>query len=198
MDLISYETIRTAHRAEKDETLQKLPENFFQSVRTWLATKSARGDTASLLEVENAKKLIEDLINRRERKIMMSALRAVRGSSPPVGMTNSEMIFFDKMVVQLNDFRTITTENIIGPAAMAEEKVMAAVESVAALPKPQLVQPPLPKNGHTLVKMLSDLPRFVGTDMNSYGPLKNGDMITLPADTANMLFGKGMAETVLG
>lgn len=198
MDLISYETIRAAHRAEKDEVLQKLHDNFFQSVRTWMAAKSAREDTASLLEVENAKKLIEDLINRRERKIVMSALRSVRGSPPSVGMTPTEMIFFDRMVSQLNDFRTNTTESVMGPAAMAEEKVMAAVESVAALPKPQLAPPSLPKNGHTLVKMLSDLPRFVGADMNSYGPLKMGDMITLPIDTANMLLNKSMAETVLG
>jgi len=202
MDLISYETIRIAHRAEKEEPMQVLPESFFQSVRVWLATKSARQDTASLLEAENAKKLIEDLINRRERKIVMAALRTVRGAPPPTAMTATETAFFDSMVSQLTSFRANTTDNIIGPAAVAEGKIAAAIESVAALKaeplQPQMPAAPKPQNGHMFLKILSDLPRFVGADMVGYGPLKTGEMITLPTETAKLLLGKGMAETALG
>lgn len=197
MDVISYETIRNAHRAEKEDALQVLPEGFFQSVRSWLLQKSSKADTTSLLEVENAKKLIEDLINRRERKIVMSAIRSVRGSSPPAGMTTSEAVFFDSIVAQLSAFRSATTENIVGPAAAAESSVAAAIESVSALTKPVEPQGPKPQNGHMLVKILSDLPRFVGADMVGYGPLKTGEMITLPTETAKILLGKGIAEPAI-
>ncbi|MBU5557631.1 MAG: hypothetical protein QW751_01410 [Candidatus Aenigmatarchaeota archaeon] len=205
MDLISYETIRACHRAEKDEALQVLPENFFQSVRAWLAAKMAKQDTMSLLEADNAKKLIEDLINRRERKIVMAAIRAVRGSPPPAGMTTAEAAFFDSIVAQLTAFRTTTINSIIGPAALAESKVTAAIESVAAMKdetKKEQPQPPATsvsksQNGHILLNILTDLPRFIGTDMVGYGPMKAGDMISLPAETAKLLLDKGMAKVAL-
>ena len=63
MELITYETIRSAHRAEKDEELQKLPEGFFDSVRNWFKHKENMKDTTSLLEVENAKKLLNDVVS---------------------------------------------------------------------------------------------------------------------------------------
>ena len=57
MDLITYETVRQVHRAEKEEPLQTLPTNFYQAVRNWLISKDGKRDSSSLLEVENAKRL---------------------------------------------------------------------------------------------------------------------------------------------
>ena len=105
MDLISYETIRNAHRAEKEEELQKLPEDFFGAVKKWLSLKEKQKDTTSLLEVENAKKLLDDIINRRERKIVLAALRTMRGELPPPNLTDNERRFFDEIVKSLKSFR---------------------------------------------------------------------------------------------
>ena len=40
MELITYETVRNAHRAEKEEELQKLPDGFFESIRNWFKVKA--------------------------------------------------------------------------------------------------------------------------------------------------------------
>ncbi|MEM5814577.1 MAG: hypothetical protein QXD77_02065, partial [Candidatus Aenigmatarchaeota archaeon] len=99
--IITYESIRTVHRAEKDEQLARLPESFFRGVQQWLSHKKSRGDTSSMLEAESAKKLLEDIINRRLRKVLFAALGSARGSAPPANMTKEEAIFFDKLLADL-------------------------------------------------------------------------------------------------
>lgn len=201
MELITYETIRNAQRAEKEEELQKLPESFFESVKNWFAHKEKMKDTTSLLEVENAKKLLEDLINRREKKIVLAALRTVRGDVPPANLNDEERRFFDEIVKLLKVFKTNINEKFKEPTQIVEEKLEEAKESIEKLKKEEKIEKienifPRP-NGKTLVKILNDLPRFVGPDLESYGPLKAGDIISLPKDISNLLINRKIAENIL-
>jgi hypothetical protein len=52
-------------------------------------------------------------------------------------------------------------------------------------------------NGKLLIKVLNDLPRFVGSDMQSYGPLRIGDVITLPDEIGKLLINRKVAEVLL-
>ena len=201
MELITYETIRNAHRAEKEEELQKLPVSFFESVRSWFSHKEKLKDTTSLLEVENAKKLLEDIINRRERKIVMSALRTVRGEMPPSSLTDEERKFFDQVVSILKIFRNEVNDKFRNFDDIVEEKIEEAKKSMEEL-KPVEVEKPVEKtfikpNGKLLVKALVDLPRFVGSNMESYGPLKVGDVIYVPEEVGKLLITRKVAENIL-
>lgn len=202
MELITYETIRNIHRAEKEEELQKLPPDFFESVRNWFSYKEKLNDTASLLEVENAKKIIEDIINIRERKIVLAALRTVRGELPPKNLTEDERKLFDKLVEALKSFKNEMKERFIKPEEVVEEKVEEAKKSIEEL-KPVEIKEEQEKNkfikpnGKLLVKILSDLPRFVGSDMKSYGPLKAGDVVYLPEEIGKLLITRNVAENIL-
>jgi DNA replication initiation complex subunit (GINS family) len=196
VELITYETIRNAHRAEKDEELQKLPEEFFESVKNWFRHKEKMKDTTSLLEVENAKKLLEDIINRRQKKIVLSALSTVRGHLPPSNLTDEERKFFDEIVKSLKSFKNEINEKIKDYDEIVEEKVEEAKKSVEEL-KPREEIKPLKPDGKLLIKILADLPRFVGSDMNSYGPLKTGDVISLPEEIGNLLINRKVAEVIL-
>jgi len=195
MDLITYETIRNAHRAEKEEELQKLPEDFFGAVKKWLSLKEKQKDTTSLLEIENAKKLLEDIINRRERKIVLAALRTMRGELPPSSLTDNERKFFDKIVNILKSFRDTMKESFKEYEEIVEEKVEEAKESVKELRKEVEHMPKL--DGKVMVKILTDLPRFVSEDMVAYGPLKIGDVITLPENVGSLLIRRKVAENLL-
>jgi len=199
MDIITYETIRNAHRAEKEEELQKLQVGFFESVKSWFSHKEKLKDTTSLLEVENAKKLLEDIINRRERKIVLSALRTVRGDLPPSSLTDEERKFFDQLVNVLKIFRNDMNEKFRNYADIVEEKVEEAKKSIEELkPVEEKVENKFIKpNGKLLVKALSDLPRFVGSNMESYGPLKTGDVIYVPEDVGKLLINRKVAENIL-
>ena len=198
MDMITYETIRNAHRAEKGEELQKLPEGFFDAVKRWFSHKEKLKDTTSLLEVENAKKLLEDIINMRERKIVLSALRTIRGELPPTNLSDEERKFFDEVVNSLNSFKNNMNERFRSFDEIVEEKVEEAKKSIEEL-KPEekteniFVKP----NGKILVKIVQEMPRFVGPDLESYGPLKAGDVITLPEKLGELLISRKAAENIL-
>lgn len=192
MDIITYETIRAVHRAEKEDSLQELPKNFFESVKNWLTHKQNQKDTASLLELENAKKLVEDIINRRERKIVLAALRTLRGEMPPRNLTDSEQKFFDEIVNSLKSFRQNTSEQILGYERIIEDKIESAKSSMDDLKNLQS-RP----NGKMLVKVLIEVPRFVGSDMQYYGPLKIGDVLSLPNEVADILISRKAAESIL-
>ncbi|MBR9682849.1 MAG: DNA replication complex GINS family protein [Candidatus Aenigmarchaeota archaeon] len=220
MDLISYETIRAVHRVEKEEQLQKLPENFFESVRSWLSHKQKNSDSVSLLEVHNAKKLLDDILKRRERKIILSAMRTMRGEVPPVNLTDSERRFFDEIVVLMKAHRQETQEKMMGYAEVVESKIdeikktMADIrpseiveESVIKEPvveesvveEPETVEIGKPEEiinntSKKFLKILSDIPKFVGSDMETYGPFNKGEMANLPSNVAEILISREVAE----
>ncbi len=235
-ELITYETIRAAHRAEKEDKLQKLPAGFFSAVRQWIEHKSARRDTTSMLEVEAAKKILEELINRREKKIVLAALHTVRGNIPPDGLTLEEQKFFDQIVISMKNFKSEMQEQMWSYDRFVEEKIEEArklVEEVKSSPQimekveaeeiipqspsthnreiPEITsekldaQPPaapeipqeIPRQEMKKIKLLMDLPQFVGADLNYYGPFSNGQTTEVPPEVAGLLSMRGAAE-VLG
>jgi len=197
MDLITYETVRNAHRAEKEEELQKLPDGFFDSVRNWFKIKEKLKDTTSLLEVENAKKLLEDVINRRQKKIVLAALSTMRGQLPPAGLNDEERKFFDDIVNTLKAFKNDMNEKFRSFDDIAQEKVEEAKRSIEEMKPVEVENIAVKPNGKLLVKILIDLPKFVGSDMQSYGPLRTGDIITMPEEVAKLLVTRKAAENIL-
>jgi DNA replication initiation complex subunit (GINS family) len=203
--LITYETIRAAHRAEKSEQLQKLPEGFFSAVRAWFEYKQSKRDSISLLEIDNAKRLLDDLVNRRQRKVVISALHTIRGDMPPEGLAEDEQKFFDSIVLMFRGFRQDMKERLMSYDAVAEEKIQEVRQTLAELKKPEKLEEawqhpekvaaekPLNNNN---VKILSDLPAFVGPDNMSYGPFKPGDAAHLPDEIAKKLAGSGALEMI--
>ncbi len=143
-DIITYETIRNVHRNEKAEQLSKLPDGFWPAARAWLAAKEQRQDSTSLLEADSAKKLLEDIVNRRQRKTVVAALATARGAVPPQNMTLDEAKFFDQMVAMLKSSAHGALENIFGAATMAEKMVdeaRAAMQEIARhAPAPEQYQ----------------------------------------------------------
>lgn len=197
MTLVTYETIRNMQRQEKDlPTLQPLPEGFFPAVRSWLIHKQKFNDTTSLLEIENGKKLIEDLINRRERKLVTAALHTIRGDVPPL-MLKEEQKFFDEIVKMLKEHRACVCESVFGLEAAIEDKINSAKESIEAL-KQHVGTAEAQENQQDkkLVRILADMPAFIGTDTKTYGPLKPGDLAVLPQETAKLLLERHTAEEV--
>ncbi|MDD5416618.1 MAG: hypothetical protein PHU12_01435 [Candidatus Aenigmarchaeota archaeon] len=190
MDIITYETIRGVHRNEKDEILQQLPEGFFQAVKNWLAHKRTNRDTYSLLEAENAKKLLEDIINRREKKIVLAALRTVRGELPPKNLTESEQKFFDGVVVSLKMFRDKITEETMNYDEIVEKKIEDTRKLVEEMAGEIKIE-------NKMIKILDDVPKFVGSDSNNYGPFRKGDVVSLPEDVMTLLLNRGAAENIL-
>jgi len=181
-ELISYETIRNVQRKEKEEKiLQKLPENFFILVREWLRNKKdSIKDNTDMIELENAKNLLEDIINRRETKIIMSALNTMRGNLPSDGLSEEEVKFFDNIISLLKKFKSEMQEEILGYDGVIESKINSAREAVSATLKK--------------VKFVADVPKFVDENMKKYGPFTAGDETEVPASVAEMLAKRNSIE----
>lgn len=54
------------------------------------------------------------------------------------------------------------------------------------------------KEGYTLVKTTSDVPEFMGTDLEAYGPFDEGEKVEIPDDNAEILVNRGNAERIDG
>ena len=139
-ELITFETIRNIHRGEKTDQLQRLPPNFFTTVGKWIDYKRALGTDTSLLEINSVKKIMSDIINRRQRKILISALHTVRGDVPPDTLTGDEREFFDKIVNSLKSQKRELTERMLPSDIIAEDKIQDLKRSMEEI-KPQIQEP---------------------------------------------------------
>jgi DNA replication initiation complex subunit (GINS family) len=232
MSLITYEAIREAQRSEQGDQLQSLPNGFFDAVKNWIDYKKAKGDDLSLREIESAKKLLEEVIHRRQRKLLVYSIGVVRGDVPPENLDETEKEFFDQAVSLVKEFRTRMSDKILTEDGMVQKRlseVSDIIEQIREKPEPvkeDIVEKPIepakeepvvtdipqepiaePVQNNDLLmgpapekkpglKLLVDLPKFVGQDLNSYGPFKSGEIIHVPNQIKNLLLTRKVAEEI--
>jgi DNA replication factor GINS len=170
-ETITFELIRKIQREEQRiPKLTKLPENFYKNVKSYLQQKRKlveRGDKKVGLELKNIERLIEDIFNRRERKILNQAIITARTNIPPENLTDEEKGFFEDLVNSIKERRKVELEPLL------------------ASPKEELV---------SLVVFKQDTPEFVGADEKVYGPFKKGDIAKLPEENMKVLIERKIAE----
>ncbi len=168
--MLTYEAIRKTAKEEKEGTkLVKLPEDFFAQVREYLENKEAMGrEKDNLWEIQSARRVLEDLLEARERKILTLALFSVRSGMVPENLALEEKEFFEAVKERINQFR---------------KKRKGVLEG---------------GNGEAkgLVAVMGDIPEFVGLDLQTYGPCQKGDIVTLPGESIRLLLQKGSAERI--
>lgn len=225
-NVITYETFRKFQKQERDsDNLQKLPEDFFQSCAEWIKRKSKAyqetQDTMVIKELENVMIIIKDILDRRERKLLMMAMNTVRSDAVPRNLHPFEEKYFDCAVENIKKMREnvlkIIKDEASGeePKKEAEEKLEESAkqekikEEIKEVPQeklpktrqeksvyepqeelPKIVEPP----GFKFVRILDEIPKFLGTDGKAYGPFKQDDMVTLEERIAELLVEKGKAE----
>lgn len=171
-EAISFEVIRKIQREERDSPkLSKLPKDFYQQAESYLKQKRKRKkqDLSSAVEIRNIQKLLEDIYNRRERKILNHALIATRTDIPPENLMSDEAILFDNIIEKLKARR---------------KKVLNTFSENVKENKEDLVE----------VVFKEDIERFVGSDMKNYGPFKKGDRAKLPKNNVDVLKNRGAVK----
>jgi DNA replication factor GINS len=168
--MLTYESLRKIRDSEISQKggLSSLPEDFFESVKTFIENKSrlSEGEEDSW-EVENAKHLLEDILKARELKLLVASVGMASNREAPENMLPEERKFLEAVAGMIKDFRSRRLE-------LSKEE---------------------PEN-RSNVAFLEDLPAFVGTDMKEYGPFRKGDMASLPEDVANLLVEKSAARRI--
>lgn len=119
------------------------------------------------IELKNIERLVEDIFNRRERKILNMALIAVRTKIPPENLSEEENVFFDQLV----NFIKTRRENALDKILTGEDRFKTVV-------------------------FKEDTTEFIGSDLNTYGPFKKGDKAKIPKENAKAFLERGVADEV--
>ncbi|MDD5650342.1 MAG: hypothetical protein PHF86_08000 [Candidatus Nanoarchaeia archaeon] len=198
---VTYESLYDILRKEKSqEELQELDKNFFMYVAEYLTTKkqilASQENKDSIFasaeiqktrkQLENSQKILKELYERRENKIIQIALFSSRteSKSEHKAMLKEELEFYNSIITNLVNFRTNVLGNII-------------VGKLPQIEKPKVIKTEnQPENTAKLVRFISAVPKFVGEDMNIYGPYEEQDVANLPIKVANVLIDKSRVEII--
>ena len=124
-------------------------------------------------ETQNAKRMIQELIRTRYRKIVRQAANGEKISS---------------------DVLTIEEEKIYLSISHLSEAFTGLVNAILRGYAPKIDAEA--ERRRTVLRFLKDIPAIVGADMKTYGSFKVEDVASLPAENANILIKQGLAEKV--
>lgn len=201
--VITYETLYEILRREKLRAeLQPLDKNFFKDVVKYLSEKqnildsqmkkdsvfsSSSENQKTQRQIENIKRMIKELYERRERKIIDQALFSSRvGNKTQYNeMLPEEKALYNGLIVGMNNSRKGVLFNILSlkePEILTESK-----------PK-ELKTENKPHN--KLIRFGHATPKFIGDDLKVYGPFEEEDVAALPLKVANILIKNNRAGAI--
>lgn len=208
---ISYKTLRKIQQAEKNSPqITKINKGFYRDVNTFLHNLEKRLEQEKkpqkqmLLaeECQNIEKIIRNIYEQREKKIMLAAIAKARGGNPTIKtLLPEEKIFFDELYHNIVLFRKkifLSEDEAQKPVTVESEPSISKKEEgedLAVESKQQEKECRKQNNTHPILRIVEDIPSFVGTNNNTYF-LNKGDILSLPEDMARMLLNKKVAKKV--
>ncbi len=184
---LDYDELRKIYRLEKNSSsLAEVDDNFFDSLEKFFeAEKKAYvqslGDLSSTRakSFSNLKKIIMEIFSIREKKLLNKALVASRtGELEASKMASQELETLKEMLSVLNKHQKMLDE-------------ILSIKGTAKLPK-------LGPAEKISLKILQNVPAFMGSDMKEYGPFEQNKTISLPEKIASLLISRKLAEKARG
>jgi DNA replication factor GINS len=191
---ITYETLFELLRREKNrDELQSMSPTFYKDVVEYLAAKNqlmpqdmtSPDSRRMLLQMENTSKIIRELYERREKKIILMALNKSRTGSSIVdtsSLLEEERKLFEDLLSILHTSRQGILCNLLN----------ARLPDICPVPEPVKQE----EDPMKMIRFLQSVPKFVGTELETYGPFEQDDVARLPNEIANVLITKGRAEEI--
>ena len=204
--VITYETLFELLQREKERTdLQKLEPSFFSDVISYIKDKKKlleiKSDSPFAQEerkkaekqLENIYKILKELYERREKKIIVLSLDKSRTKSNLIDTTallKEEKVVFDALTDLLDTYRNAILYS------MLNEKMPFMQQTIEHKPKDEFKTALELKKSTKLVRFAYAVPKFVGPELEEYGPFIEEDIANLPAEVADVLISKGKAEEI--
>lgn len=223
---ITYETLFDILRAERRrDDVQELPTTFFEDVVYYLKQKKeliikkehesgvdAFDEVKAMkIQYENAQKIIKEIYERREKKILFMALNRSRTKMAlqPKYLLCQEQEFHEQLTRLLNAYRSDVAEKLMNGIQPKQE--IAAVLSSLAKPEEKIPlssslqhselassQATEAEKGITKIKFLQETGQFLGSELETYGPFAPDAIAEIPTKIATIFMTKGVAEEVKG
>ena len=197
--IITFEKLYEILKKEKlGEELQKLDKTFMADLANYLRTKKTILESQKSKEsifasaeiekttkqIQNTLKMIRELYERRETKIVHAALLSARTDKQYLDastMLPEELQFFSHLMAILSNQR----ESVLNRLLEAELPALKEQPQSLKREEEQALE------GYVAV---ADVPQFVFSDMNIYGPFIKGQGLEVPEEVAQFLMQKKQVE----
>jgi len=177
---VGFESLRKIQLQERNyAALVNLDEDFYTAYSDYVALQqkqlSDKFSFDSAMTFEGTRKLLSDLMRRRQQKILLKAIRDFQGGEvSSTGLAKEEKELYTSVIRLLSEY-----EESVNP-------------SKSAKPAPQP-----PARNRVEVRILADVPEFVGVK-ETVGPFKPEQTALLDAEDAKLLIEQGMASAATG
>jgi DNA replication initiation complex subunit (GINS family) len=196
-DEINYRTLRKIQQMEKNSpVLTELKPDFYNTLSEYLENLDNRfeRETSSqkqiLLkdEIQNTKKIVTNIYEQREKKILLAAISKARGGKPDLkNMVDAEKNLFEPVLDLMRKSRKKILE--------IETRENKSNDTKIVEPKEEEKTEEKQENSNPIVRVTKDIPEFIGTDEKKYN-LRNNDVVSLPKDMSDMLSKRGVVEKI--
>ena len=207
---ITYEVLFDLFRREKNrEELQKLDSTFFEDVIAYMKEKNnilqekiqkneSKDEIKKMhIQLENINKLVKELYERRERKILTMALNKVRINQNIINTSSllaEEKMFFDQLIELLSFYRNEILEKVGNQQkpTLIKSQPINQLSNQLSNTDPNTASDK--NNQIKSIRFIVAMPKFMGEQMEVYGPFQQNDVTQLPAKLADLLISKGKAK----
>jgi len=175
---LSYEIIRQIHRQEKEHSeLVRIDDDFFESLPEYINEEKIKLndlknslDDGIVRKLNNMKGMLEDIIYLREKKIINKAILKTKNNEDDTkNMTLEEQKIYYKLVNMLYAYQRLVKAPFEGEQREEKQKEIK-------------------------LKILQDVPKFIGTDMQEYGPYEKDAEIEIIESIAKIFIKKGIGK----
>jgi DNA replication initiation complex subunit (GINS family) len=230
--IISYETLFELLRLERSRTeLQKIPSNFIHEVESLVTSEINAINTVEDSEkrkreinLKSTLKIIKEIYERRERKIVIMALDKSKTKSAIIDFTKfleKEKGMFEKILSVLDSYRLEIVENILNKNVSTEinkqketlvennkkEEIKEEVDETQKIQNPDEKESKdlpsskeLPEDNGTnalrTIRFIKPVPSFLGPELEEYGPFDEEEIANLPSKIVSILVKKERAEEI--
>jgi DNA replication initiation complex subunit (GINS family) len=213
MDALTFNDLRKIQKEERrEEELVELDENFFLKAKEYLNRKEDDGDQR---DYTSSKRVFRKIIALREKKIVKNARISLKSNikASELNLLPREKELFRETKELFEEHRDRIEEiNQKSPEEIETEEIDTEE------PEPETTENEAPdetekeeenqedqgekegedsediEDGYQKVKIVNEVPEFMGTDLESYGPFEEGDRPVIPEDNAEILVNRGNAE----
>jgi DNA replication initiation complex subunit (GINS family) len=206
---ITYDLLFDIIRIEKSrDDLQKLDDKFYKDVADYIITKESvitnpntpTGERElTRIQLGNIKRLLIELYDRREKKIINLAIYKIKTSSGMIitdSLLAEEKILFEKLCLELSKYRLSIIDNVITGKAPNMDLVHVSETVKSSVRVPSIVDDSEYSSSVRSVRFTRPVPRFLGPELEVYGPFEENDIASLPSKIADVLVGKARAEDI--
>lgn len=178
---MDFEELRRIYRQEKNTSqLTNVSDDFFLELKAFIAEKRKQyleslknGSLDSVQDISNIERMARSILQMREKKVVRGALHASFGGEQNLeNLCKQEKILFENLLKAFNSHKK-------------------EIEKLFALPESKGKK----QKGLNMLSLqiIQDVPAFVGANMKEYGPFKKGQLVRLPAKTAELLIARKLA-----